>query len=203
MRIYYFIFILIAAFSFTGCKKKSDVAPQGAQGSSGTQGLKKQGTISGTITGKRSNGAPINESFNYEYFDNSDESNWDSSGTKYYFTAYRRDSYESQDYISFDASNLDFGSTTPNSTNFSFSFRFTKVLDSGLVLEFGEFKPVLARLDFYNSSSTLQLSNYSFEPNSGRLKFDYEVDLTNNENYSGNTATVIGKVDVVVERKYL
>jgi len=201
MRIYYFILILLTAFSFAGCNKKSDVAPQGAQGASGSQGLKKQGAISGTITGTRSDGTPINESFTYEYYDNSDESNWYDVDNQYTFTAYRRDLYESQDYIEFDANGLVYGSTAPDPSNFQFGFHFAKVLDGGLVLQFGDYQN-MAKLDFSYVSSTLNLTNYSFDQNTGRLKFDYQVDFVPSENYSYKDATVKGNVDVIVAKKY-
>src|ERR1035437_9391430 len=60
--------IVAAMILFTGCTKKGDTGPAGAQGATGVVTTSTDGFIKGTLIGTRRDGTIINETFNYQNY---------------------------------------------------------------------------------------------------------------------------------------
>lgn len=168
------------AMVFTGCKDEEVPAIE----------YKSQGFIKGTLVGETSEGEDLNEKFTYSQY----------TGISSYYSSF--ENLEDEDFYSFriirqDINNggyieLSFtldelNSTSAMSTDISFNLK--KETNNQIIL-----------FDVSNNYgvNTKEITNLSFDENTGRLKGNFEV--TGNKNSSGEDATISGEIDVIVKK---
>lgn len=214
-KIYSVILPLSLLFLLMACKKQKVDAPQEPQTG---HSIQRQGYVSGKLTGKISDDTLISEEFRFDQFSGFGQSqffehqNENTGETFYAFEIERRSGENENCYLTFQADYVD-TLTGIEIYNASLDFHYEKDLGNGKILKFDDFYE--SRTDFgesdsgmpdysdspiafSSSNSTLKVRNYSFNPSTGQLKFDYEVHFSFDENTSGHPATLAGTVDVVV-----
>jgi hypothetical protein len=96
------LLLLVCVGVLAGCQPGKDGAP-GPQGTAGAKGVSgatgqdgeqqvKSGSITGTVTGSRADGTPINETINFQYSFVSNPPTLLQNGEQQWFTFYRNDS---------------------------------------------------------------------------------------------------------------
>lgn len=196
--------------------EKGNDGAQGFQGVPGEDGLMREGFIEGTITGTNRSGEPISETFRYEYLNSLGESViTDYEGLGFVFS--RRAAKEANSFFYLNLEYVyeneegDF-EVDPHSVGLSFSF--IKDLGNGKYFKFANsyssgnwgWEKVARTGDtpilwFYNSSSTIDIKIISFNRATGRLSFEYTVNLHEYENISYNSAEIKGRGIITVREE--
>jgi hypothetical protein len=89
----------------------------------------------------------------------------------------------------------------PDESNLSINFSLNKQLPNGKYLKFQTFdygKALRNTIYFGSSSSTLSISNYSYNKLTGKLTFDYEMNIVSYENTTYSPAKIVGSVNVTI-----
>lgn len=204
MRKIHFLSVVFATLLIlsSACSKKDVPGP------AGQDALRKEGSISGKIYKLNSAGTAdtLLGTFAYEHFESQDHSSYYSNPEYYSLNLIRRSAKESNDYFEFLA---DYISTPmdekPEETDLTINFSYNKALGNGKYLKFRTYDNQMYRTDIYfgSSNSTLSINNYSFNKSTGKLKFDYEMNIASYENSTYSPAKVIGSVNVtLLEQEY-
>lgn len=181
----------------SACSKKDPVP-----GPAGQDALKKEGVISGKIYKLNSAGTAdtLLGTFAYENFESLDDASYTLYSESRGINLYRRGAKESQDYFELMSNYITTLEEKPDETRLTINFSYNKALGNGKYLKFMTYDNTNFRSDIYfgYSSSTLSISNYSFNKSTGRLKFDYEMNIASYENSTYRPAKVIGSVNVTL-----
>jgi len=181
----------------SACSKKDPVP-----GPAGQDALRKEGNISGKIYRLNSAGTgdTLLGTFAYEYFESLDDASYTLNSESRGINLVRRSAKESQDYFELFSNYISTLEEQPDETRLTINFSYNKALSNGKYLKFMTFDNANFRNDIYfgYSSSTLSITNYSFNKSTGRLKFDYEMNIASYENSTYSPAKVIGNVNVTL-----
>lgn len=155
------------------CGKDGDPGPAGPQGDKGEMGPegsdKKVGYFEGTITGKRTDGTPINETFKYEYRSERSSENFVSKGLSKYITFYR---YSKAGSSSMEMDlKTDGASLVAQSNSYSSYFRFEKEISTTQKL-FIEARPYHIDLTGYKTELNEDLNSQTYDFSNGSNPFN-------------------------------
>lgn len=176
----------------------------GEPGPAGVSDLSKQGVMSGTLSYVDNDGNPLKESFSYEYYEtlldayykNTDDNSYTLSFSRRDLKDYQKDfkftlygnTDQSGNPLTPQEGDLRFSYLSVNGNNL-FSFNISG--GSGGSIYFGS-----------ESSTTCNISNFSYNEATGRLVFDYNISVYPYDivdRYDSDTyAQIDGHVDVVV-----
>lgn len=181
----FYLLLIASVISFTACRTKD-----GEPGPAGESSLMKQGSISGTIAYTDDNGNDATTSFNYQYYESLEDNQFSYEGgsLSYYNVNFqRRDLKDNNNYFNFECT----GNGSDDIEN----------LPANNYVNFSLFTLINNELyEFRASYNSFAITNLSLDPTTGRLLFDY----SGNVYYDGdNTATVTGRVDVILNRERL
>ncbi len=185
----------------SACSKKDVPGP------AGQDALRKEGSISGKIYKLNSAGTAdtLLGTFTYEYFESQEDASYALNSESKGISLVRRSAKESRDYFKLFSNYITTLEEKPEETDLTINFSYNKALGNGKYLKFMTHDNMYYRtdIDFGYSSSTLSISNYSFNKSTGRLKFDYEMNIASYENSTYSPAKVIGSVNVtLLEEEY-
>jgi hypothetical protein len=185
----------------SACSKKDVPGP------AGQDALRKEGSISGKIYKLNSAGTAdtLLGNFTYEYFESQEDASYALNSESKGISLVRRSAKESRDYFELFSNYITTLEEKPEETDLTINFSYNKALGNGKYLKFMTYDNRYYRtdIDFGNSNSTLSISNYSFNKSTGRLKFDYEMNIASYENSTYSPAKVIGSVNVtLLEEEY-
>lgn len=184
----------------SACSKKDPVP-----GPAGQDALRKEGNISGKIYKLNSAGTAdtLLGTFTYENFESLDDASYTLYSESRGINLFRRSAKESEDYFELFSNYIETLEEKPDETRLTINFSYNKALGNGKYLKFMTFDNTNFRSDIYfgYSSSTLSISNYSFNKSTGRLKFDYTMNIVSYENSTYSPAKVIGSVNVTLLEK--
>ena len=199
MKNIYLVLIAIAVMAMS-CKTKS-----GEPGPAGESSLTKQGAISGTLSYVDNDGKTLKESFTYEYYETltdlyfTDDDGYTISFSRRDLKDYEK-KFEFRLYGYFDQTD---NASTPVEGRINLSYLSVK---NNNLFSFRDRGPQGEFINFNEDAepTTCVISNFSFNPETGRLVFDYEVNydpsnINYEDKYDDTTpATVDGHVDVVI-----
>ncbi|HSY61780.1 MAG TPA: hypothetical protein VK796_07880 [Cytophaga sp.] len=194
----FYILLLVLAVSAVSC-----VTKDGAPGPAGASSLAQQGTISGTLAYVDNDGNAVSAPFSYGYFESASDNKfyYDEAGKQnYQIQLVRRDLKDYNNYINFsNLAGFNISNQFEAPTSGSFDFSLVKVI-GGELFEFeGSFSAS-------SSTSSYSITNYSFDATTGRLIFDFVLnidpaDINSSDQYDDTqSATVTGRVDVILNR---
>jgi hypothetical protein len=204
----YFSFGVVLAIVFGtvlfGCRKgeKGEPGPSG----SGSK-LSKDGFISGTLEGTKSDESSFDIPFKYEYLKEPSDNflTVDSDGYKHYNIT-RYDS-TGESYIKLEFRILTYagqnGSVTEGFGEYATVKTYSKQTGSaidnfyfGTCYSGSPFIPARVSLtDYYSKNTELELDNLKIT-STGNVNFDYSLILDSRDNSSGNNATITGSISV-------
>jgi len=179
------LYILIFALfiSAVSCRTKD-----GAPGPAGDNGLTQQGSISAQIAFIDSSGNNAVKSLNYQYYASLSDSKFyyevNGSASYYDVSFTRKDIKDNYNYISIDLVGNGLNELEYDPFYTHMNFHFVTLVNNEIV-------------EFY-SDGGVTITNVNLDSTTGRLTFDYTGSAYYN---NGNqTATVTGKVDVIMNR---
>jgi hypothetical protein len=189
-KVFLFICITLGLIQFQSCKPKD-----GEPGPAGESSMFKLGSFSGTLHYKLANGDTAIVPYNFEYYD-SEKNNaflMDTLNDSYYFNIYRKPAKDVENYFYMYLYNggLDINNNplAPTPTELSFNFALNSKINNKFFY--------LRAYDYDAANSSF--SNYSFNPTTGNLSYNYEIVISPN-NFSSNgindgitNAKLIGK----------
>lgn len=195
-----YILLLAIAVSVASCKTK-----EGEPGPAGESGLAQQGKVSGTLDYKDHDGNSVSIPFEYSYYESitDNQYNYEEIQGGYLLNFFRRSLKDNNNFVTF--SNLAGGKANGQFTaplSGSFEFSLVKVMGNDL-FEFNGY------FDASNQNSTYTITNFFFDPTTGRTTFDFELSFDPSSiGYEGRYddaeyATVTGKIDVILNRTKL
>lgn len=197
--------IIFAGVSLIGCRKgeKGEPGPAGSG-----SGLTKEGFISGTMQGTKSDGVTSFEvPFKYEYikspldniltidsygYKNYSITRYDSTGNSYIKLEFYTDTYAGQN-----------GPVTAAYGEYATVKSFIKESNTasfyfGTCYAYGdpfEVTSVYLR-DIYSSNTEIVFTNLTVNPTTGNVSFNYSLSLDTDDNSTRNSATITGSVSV-------
>ncbi|GAL84486.1 hypothetical protein MYP_1714 [Sporocytophaga myxococcoides] len=185
----------------SACSKKEVPGP------AGQDALRKEGSVSGKIYKLNSAGTAdtLLGTFAYEYFESQEDASYALNSEGKGISLVRRSAKESRDYFELFSNYITTLEEKPEETSLTINFSYNKALGNGKYLKFMTYDNRYYRTDIYfgSSNSTLSITNYSFNKSTGRLKFDYEMNIASYENSTYSPAKVIGSVNVtLLEEEY-
>ncbi len=187
--------LLLTALIFTGCKK-GETGPAGAAGATGATGpvvnLSNAGYITGTLTGTRQDGTPFTEPFSYTYYFTGlgASGKLDSiSATSYNFNMSR----SVNDIFSNDNANVSVNTTSKTSSTGTLylNFTFEKSLGTNKTFYFST-----------SASPSTTATGLSYNASTGLFSGNFNVSLTGGQNTSGNSATIVGSFQGIMDQQY-
>jgi hypothetical protein len=194
----FYILLLILAVSAVSC-----VTKDGEPGPAGASSLAQQGAITGTLAYVDNDGNAVSVPFSYGYFESASDNKffYDETGKKnYQIQLVRRDLKDYNNYIDFtNLAGFNISNQFNAPTSGSFDFSVVKII-GGELFEFE------ASFDASSTTSAYTITNYSFDATTGRLIFDYVLNIDQSDiGYSykyddTQSATVTGRVDVILDR---
>lgn len=176
----FYLILLASVISFTACRTK-----EGEPGPAGESSLNKQGSVTGTITYTDNNGDDASTSFNYQYYESlNDNKFYFEDGTNLYYDLNfeRRDLKDSRNYFDIEVSGYGMNGVLDDPTNAYLGFSYFTVINNELYAFYG--------------SENVDITNVSLDETTGRLIFDFTGDAS----LDGNSGTVTGRVDVILNR---
>jgi hypothetical protein len=214
---FFYVSLLIStAAVFTGCKPEDgNIGPKGAPGENGPVGptgdkgrngnlLYKGGFITGTLTGTGKDGVtPINETFRYEYTDESTPLILREVDGQYRFTVARADSSGNGNLELAFNTPLDFSSARFHSADLYF---YKKVSEA-------QYKHLTGELNIHDYPDTApgKITNFKYDAGTGIATGDYvwtanntsvltPTDSYNSRTSTGKTLTVTGSFSIVARK---
>lgn len=190
------------------CRKGDDGAP----GPAGLNGMSQQGSISGTITTLDASNNVTTIPFDFQYYESITGNTYQDykPGTGYIYAFKRRDLKESSSFMAMSYNgNIPYASTNPQNMTFDFSMVVKKSDGSYAVLQ-DYYCPSACNdnvsLAPQNPSNNLPqaivtYSNYSFNYDTGAMKFDFAINLPSGYTNFGGTVSIAGTADVILNKK--
>lgn len=168
------------AMVFTGCKDEEIPALE----------YKSQGFIKGTLVGETSEGEDLNEQFTFSQY----------TGISSYYSSF--ENIEDEDFYSFRISRQDIN----NGGHVELVFTLDELNSTSTIgpdITFSFKKETNNQITLFDVSNhygvnTKEITNLSFDENTGRLKGNFEI--VGNKNSSGEDATISGEFDVIVKK---
>jgi|GEM_PF-1588535 len=180
------VMLLVCVGVLAGCQPGKDGAPgpQGPAGAKGAPGaigqdgeqMVKSGSITGTVTGSRADGTPINETIDFQYFPPSTESTFERNSDRIRLHVFRSDSSQSSSLsLSFEVNN-DF--TNPR---FVFGNYYARKAGSNnaFALAAANFFYHGFNTSYVPAPVTGTFSNVAYNPNTGLLTGNFNWEVTN------------------------
>jgi hypothetical protein len=181
MKLFY-LMVFVSMVSVTSCRTKD-----GEPGPAGESTLVKQGSISATITYTDDNGNDATVPFDYQFYETLYDSRFyyeDNQGEiSYGVDVRRRDLRDENNSFNFIVEKNIFANIgdDPHFTRSEFSFNV--VINNDL-------------FEFYNYGYGPDVTNFTLDPSTGRVTFDFSGSIYKN----GEAATITGRVDVILYR---
>lgn len=204
------LFLLLGvSVALTSCRS----GEAGEPGPAGSDNLNKQGSVSGTFYHSYYNDYTMENDtviipFNFEYYESEQDNlySYDVSTTNQSYVTHsynfmRRSLKDREDFINIDYS---YGVITgPIPSDFTIELGLSRTLSNNGVFGFNSYSYFDNSIDY----STLTISNYSFNYNTGALSFDFVMTIDPYSIHMGNNYSssywpkVVGRVDVILKKK--
>jgi hypothetical protein len=178
--------IVAAMILFTGCTKKGDTGPAGAQGATGVVTTSTDGFIKGTLTGTRRDGTTFSEAFNYQNYWGGPSGTLDSMGVGMFGFSINRGT----DILSNNSISLSINTISPTSTTASYvsmSFSFTKSLGTNKEFYFSQ-----------SGGGTTTVNTLSYNKTTGLFTGNFSTSLTASQNNTGKAASIVGSFQATI-----
>lgn len=165
---------LVSALVFSGCKKDEK----------GDTIFSSNGSVTGTIKGTKTDNTVLDETFTLnKYTQISDMPYYRVDPNEVRFNVYFNDESGNEFSLVFFLSSLT--DNTPGSIHFEFTY--FKTTDNSIY-----------RFETWSNGNTAQISDFSFDSTTGKLKC--RLDVSGSDNSTGKNATLTANIDVTLKK---